>query len=151
MLVKSLLKKKQRSVITAAPETTLAEAMELLISNKIGCLPILDQGKLVGIISDKDIFCKVHETSGNYHRFRVCDVMTTDLVVGLLSDELTYIAGVMDKAQIRHVPIVEAGRLIGLVSQRDIIKWQAKDHEVQNRYLNLYMNSLGSRDLSGSY
>ncbi|MEA3297862.1 MAG: CBS domain-containing protein [candidate division Zixibacteria bacterium] len=148
MLVKALLKNKPREVVTANSSTLIDEAMELLISNKIGCLPVVeDSGKLIGIISDKDIFKKVHETKGDFHSLKVSDIMATDLIIGLPDDEINYIAGVMDKNWIRHVPIVDGERVIGLISLRDIVKEQAKKMEIENRYLDLYMNM--RKDKSG--
>ena len=150
MLVRTLLDQKPRAVITADPTMTMEHAMDLLISNNIGCLPVIKRdGSLVGIISDKDIFRRIHQTRGKYHDLTVEDVMSTDLIVGLPSDEIAYIAGIMDKNWIRHVPIVEGEEIVGLVSQRDIVKFEASSHEIENRYLNLYMDSLHRRDKSG--
>jgi CBS domain-containing protein len=150
MRVRNLLSEKPRDVITATPATTVDEAMEMLIRHNIGCLPVVDEtGKLVGIVSDKDIFKKVHETKGNYHSLTVNDIMTAELVIGLLDDELTEVAGIMDEKWIRHVPILDGEQIVGIISQRDIISTQAKHMEFENRYLNLYMDSLHRRDKSG--
>jgi CBS domain-containing protein len=150
MLVKHILENKPRDVITAAPATSLEAAMDLLISNNIGCLPVVaENNQLVGILSDKDIFRKLHESKGEYSTLSVGDVMSTQVIVGVPDDDLTYIAGIMDKNWIRHVPILEGEKIIGIVSQRDIIKTQAKHHEAENRYLNLYMDMLHRRDKSG--
>ncbi|MEW6411448.1 MAG: CBS domain-containing protein [Candidatus Zixiibacteriota bacterium] len=147
MLVKALLESKPKEVITATPTTTLEEAMDLLIKNKIGCLPIVDDaGKLIGIVSDKDIFEKIHETKGQYHELRLEHLMQTELIVGLLDDDLSYIAGIMDKNWIRHVPIVDGDHVIGMVSQRDIHRTFVRNKEVENRYL---MDMLEKRDKSG--
>jgi CBS domain-containing protein len=148
MRVATLLERKSKAIVTAIPSTSIDEAMDLLISNKIGCLPVVDDsGKLIGIISDKDIFKRIHQTKGNYHSLKVEDVMVTDLIVGLPDDDIAYIAGVMDKNWIRHVPIVEGKRVVGLISLRDIIKEQAKNIEIENRYLDLYLGM--RRDKSG--
>ena len=150
MLVKTLLEQKPRQVFTATPTMSVENAMDLLISNNIGCLPVVTKdGTLVGIISDKDIFRRIHQTRGHYHDLTVEDVMSTDLIVGLPSDEVAYIAGIMDKNWIRHVPIVDGASVIGLISQRDVVKYEAKSHKIENRYLNLYMDSLHRRDKSG--
>jgi CBS domain-containing protein len=152
MLVKTLLANKPREIITTSKKTSVDAAMDLMISNNIGCLPVVDeQGKLIGIVSDKDIFRKIHDTKGQYHDLTVADIMTDALIVGLPDDELAYIAGVMDKNWIRHVPILDGEKLIGLVSQRDIIRTQAEHHEIENRYLNLYIDGLHSRDKSADY
>jgi CBS domain-containing protein len=150
MLVSTLLESKSKEVITAKSTTTIDEAMELLIKHKISCLPILeDDGKLIGIISDKDIFKKVHETKGNYHSLKVRDVMSTDLIVGLPTDNLEYIAGIMDKNWIRHIPIVEGDNMVGLVSEGDIIKTMTQNQEIENRYLKMYLEGTHRRDMSG--
>ena len=150
MLVRTLLEQKPRQVVTAHPKMSVENAMDLLISHNIGCLPIIDrENNLVGIVSDKDIFRRIHQTRGQYHSLTIEDVMSTDLIVGLPDDDLSYIAGIMDKNWIRHVPIVDGEQIIGLVSQRDIIKTESAHREIENRYLNLYMDSLHRRDKSG--
>ena len=152
MLVKTLLADKPREIITTSRKMSVDAAMDLLITNNIGCLPVVDDdGKLVGIVSDKDIFRKIHQTKGQYHSLTVGDIMTDALIVGLPDDELVYIAGIMDKNWIRHVPILDGEKLVGLISQRDIIRTQAEHHEIENRYLNLYVEGLHSRDKSADY
>ncbi|MCK4632714.1 MAG: CBS domain-containing protein [candidate division Zixibacteria bacterium] len=147
MTVKKIMAIKPEEVITTKAETSIDEAMDLLISNKIGCLPVVeDDGKLIGIVSDHDIFARIHATKGNYHSLKVADLMITNLIVGLPDDDLEYIAGVMKKNWIRHVPIVKGDHVIGIISQRDIIKSQAKRAEVENRYL---MDMLQGGDRSG--
>ena len=150
MLVRTLLEQKPRQVVTAHPTMSVENAMDLLISHNIGCLPIIDREEnLVGIVSDKDIFRRIHQTRGQYHALTVEDVMSTDLIVGLPDDDVSYIAGIMDKNWIRHVPIVDGEQIVGLISQRDIIKTESAHREIENRYLNLYMESLHRRDKSG--
>ncbi len=152
MLVKNLLESKPKEIVSAAPDTSVEEAMDVLIQKNIGCLPVLDdEGELVGIVSDKDIFRKIHETRGEYHALKVADVMSTNLIVGLPEDDITYIAGIMRKNWIRHVPIVEEGEVIGLVSLRDILKTTSKTTDLENRYLKMYMDGLHSRDRSADY
>jgi len=149
MLVKALLESKPRRLITASPSTSIDEAMDLLISNSISSLPILEGDKLTGIITDQDIFKRIHQTKGEYHSLKVQDVMTVDLIVGLLDDEISYIVGLMGKNWIRHIPIIEGEKLIGLVSQRDIVKKQTENIEVENRYLKMYTEGMHRRDQSG--
>ena len=149
MLVRNLLEQKARDVVVAKPHHTIDKAMDLLITHNIGCLPVTDESdQLIGIISDKDIFHRIHQTKGEYHHLKVSDLMSTELIVGLPDDELEYIAGIMDKNWIRHVPIVEEEKIVGLVSQRDIIKVTASHTALENRYLNLYLEGLHHRDRS---
>lgn len=152
MLVKNLLDSKPKQIIAVKPEVSVDEAMDLLIRNNIGCLPVIDKaGELVGIVSDKDIFKRLHETKGQYQNLSVKDVMSTNLIVGLPDDDIMYIAGIMKKNWIRHVPIVEEGNVVGLVSLRDILKTVTKTTDIENRYLKMYMDGLHSRDRSADY
>ena len=121
--------------------------LEQKLKNQIGCLPVVNaDSKLIGIISDKDIFEKVHQTKGQYQDLKVEDLMKTELIVGLLDDDIDYIAGIMEKNYIRHVPIVDGDHVIGMVSLRDIHKTYVKNKEIENRYL---MDMLEKRDKSG--
>jgi len=141
MLVKDLLKKKEREVITIEPSVKILEAMGKLIDDKISCLLVMDSAdKLTGIVSDKDIFHTVYKDRENFHEYTVSDIMTTDLIIGLLDDDINYIAGIMTQNRVRHVPILEKDKLVGLISIGDIIKAQMKYMQIENRYLKLYID-----------
>ena len=141
MLVKDLIKKHPKKIITADRDTNVLTAMQLLIENKISCLPVIEENdRLVGLISDKDIFTAVFSHQDSFATFKVADMMTTDLIVGVESDDINYIAGLMTNNRIRHIPIVDHDRLIGLISVGDVVKVQMTSMEVENRYLKLYIN-----------
>lgn len=140
MKVKEFIEKNPKKVITATPNTLIQHAMTRLIENAISCLPVEgSQGELLGIISDKDIFRAAHKNPGDFIDAKVSELMTTDLIVGVPDDEFDYIAGVMTQNRIRHVPIVERKRLIGLISVGDVVKSQLKSIEIENRYLRKYI------------
>ena len=149
MLVKNILEQKDRDTVTAEPGMSVEKAMEALITNNISCLPVVENGTLVGIISDKDIFKKIFEATGDYKKLNVKDIMTENPLVGVPDDELEYVAGVMDQNWIRHIPIVQGDKVVGIVSQRDVIHFLHHNATLENRYLNLYMESLHRRDKSG--
>lgn len=152
MLVKNALKQLDKPIITASSQMTIEEAMDLLITNKIGCLPVLDQNnQIVGILSDKDIFHKIHETKGDYKHLKIADIMTTEVVVGIPEDEINTIANIMDSNWIRHVPIVEDNKMVGMLSIGDVNRAQMEHTKIENRYLKLYSGDLGSRDKSSDY
>lgn len=147
MLVETVLDRKPNQIVSVSPTTPIQEAMGLLITNKIGCLLALDsEDRLVGILSDKDILSRVYETKGDYHSLTVKDLMTTELIVGLPTDDLEYVAKVMEKNAIRHMPIIKDDRSIGVISMRDIVKALLANREVENRYL---VDMLEKRDRSG--
>jgi len=140
MLVCDLLKTKPKELICTRPGVPILEAMELLIRHKISCLPVLDEGGLVvGIISDKDIFRRIFQDYRGFRDLTVRDLMSTNLIIGLPDDEISYIAAIMTNNRIRHVPILEGESLIGLLSVGDIVKTQMEDVRIENRYLWQYI------------
>jgi CBS domain-containing protein len=141
MLVRDQLKANPKRLVTARPATEILEAMQLLIEHRISCLLVTDAaGQLAGIVSDKDIFTVCYEKHCDFTSLTIGDLMTTNLIVGVETDELSYIAGLMTNNRIRHVPIVEEDRLIGLISIGDVVKAQMANMEVENRYLKQYIN-----------
>jgi CBS domain-containing protein len=152
MTVKQLLGRDDRTIITIPEDKTLDEAMGIMIEHGISCLPVLDnENELLGLVSDRDIFRKIFQVKGDYLGIKVKDVMSTKIIVGLLEDEVDYIQGVMDQNWIRHLPIMDGEQIVGIVSQRDIIHYKAKNAEFENRYLNFYMEGLHRRDKSGDF
>jgi len=141
MLVRDILKLKNGETKTIGPEQKVKEAMSLLLENKISCLPVVSpEGELMGIVSDKDIFRKAYQSPEQFLECAIKEIMTARLIVGLESDEIGYIGGIMTKNRIRHVPIVEQDRLIGLVSVGDVVKSQIENMEIENRYLKQYID-----------
>lgn len=141
MLVRDLLRANPKDLVCVRENTEILEAMKLLIKHKISCLLITDgEGHLTGIVSDKDIFKVCYEKHCDFTEIHVADIMTTEVIVGFQSDDLSYIAGLMTNNRIRHVPVVEGEKLVGLVSIGDAVKAQMADMEAHNRYLKQYID-----------
>jgi CBS domain-containing protein len=108
-------------VITIGPEATLAEAIRVLLDQKISGMPVVDAaGRLVGIISEKDMLNFAF--SGNLALTKVEEAMTREIVSFPPEAEITEIALSIGQLHFRRVPIVEAGKLVGIISRRDIIR-----------------------------
>lgn len=141
MLVQEILQGKPRAIVTSDPSMSIRRAMELLLQHHISCLPILSEKReLVGIVSDKDIFKLVFENPQAAFSATVGTIMTTNLLVGLPTDDLGYIAAIMTNNRVRHVPIMDGNQLIGLLSVGDIVKTQMAHYETENRYLRQYID-----------
>ncbi len=141
MKVRDVLKGKDPLTITIHPEKSLRSAMGLMIDNQIGALPVMcDDGGLVGIVTERDLFRYCYHNKGLDAAATVADTMTQELIVGVPDDNLDYIARIITKNRIRHVPIVEEERLVGIVSIGDVIKARLEDVSVTNRYLMEYIS-----------
>lgn len=141
MLVKELMKAREKDLITANLSTTVTQAMALLIDNKISCLPVVDDNnRLHGIISDKDIFKTIHENQTDFMAVSIKDIMTSNVIVGVEDDDIEYISNIMTNNRIRHVPVVQGDHLIYLISIGDVVKVNQKEMEIENRYLKQYID-----------
>jgi CBS domain-containing protein len=149
MLLKNIMQKKHKKVIFGRPSTPINEVMDLLIENNIGCLPILgEDDSLTGIVSERDVLSRVNSAKGEYINLTAGDIMTTELIMGSPDENLSDIAGIMEKHKIRHLPIVEDKKVIGLISLWEIYKTRLDNMVVENRQLT---HMLHSRDKTGEY
>ena len=138
MKIRDFLKIKGRSVVTITPNETVAAAIQILVENDIGALPVCnDKGALLGIISERDILGVCRQRSDAIGIIKVQDVMTKYVAVGIPEDDLDYAAGIMKQKRIRHLPIVVGQKLEGIVSIRDIIDMQLEETKAQIRYIGL--------------
>ncbi|MBI2553185.1 MAG: CBS domain-containing protein [Candidatus Rokubacteria bacterium] len=124
MNIASLLAATSRPPITIRPEQSIREAVALLSRHNIGALVVVNAANApVGIISERDI---VREAARNEQVFTrpVSEIMTRDVITGLPEDDLLSVANLMTEKRIRHVPVVDKGKLIGIVSIGDVVKAQ---------------------------
>jgi CBS domain-containing protein len=124
MNVKSILATKGRNVVTIEPERTIKAAVDLLAQYNIGALVVVDADEqLIGILSERDITRRAAEWDDILTRL-VQMVMTRNVITGMPQDDLHSVANVMTEKRIRHLPILDHGKLVGIVSIGDVVKMQ---------------------------
>lgn len=124
MNIESLLASKGPRVITIAPQATIRQALGLLAEHNIGALVVVDAGGApVGILSERDI---VRTAARNERVFveTVDRLMTREVVVATPRDDLVSVGNTLTEKRIRHLPVVDQGRLVGIVSIGDVLKAQ---------------------------
>ena len=141
MHVSTILKTKGSSVFTISPEATLADAAKTMVEDKCGSLVVLQDGDVVGIITERDILRACANEPQHLSEISVADHMTRKVIVGAPSDELNEIMGLMTEERIRHLPILEDGKLAGIISIGDVVKAQFGQLSVENQYLKHYIQS----------
>lgn len=115
-----------KDVITIGPEQTVMEACVLMKQYDIGALPVLENRKLVGIFTERDLLVKVAGDRKNYEQVLIKDVMTRQLLTGTPASDYEEIYRIMREKKIRHLPIVENGALVGILSTRDLFKFHTQ-------------------------
>jgi len=122
MKVRLILAKKGMNVITITPDKAIRQAIALLAEKNIGALVVVDAGhQPVGILSERDIIRQA-AMDENLFSLKVADLMTEQLITGMPNDDAFSIAHTMTENRFRHMPILEDGKLVGIVSLGDIMK-----------------------------
>ncbi len=123
MLVSHILREKGRDVLAIGPEATLAEAARVLTRNRIGALIVRDgRGALAGIVSERDIVRAIAEAGIAALALTVADRMTREVATCAETDTIAEIMETMTRCRFRHMPVLEKGEVVGIVSIGDVVK-----------------------------
>jgi CBS domain-containing protein len=121
MQISNILATKGGTVVTLKPDQTIREAIALLVERRIGALIVVEAGKVVGLLSERDI---IRAAAGNEALFGqpVSSIMTKDVIVAHPGDDLHAVEKTMTVKRFRHLPIMDRGELVGIVSIGDVVK-----------------------------
>lgn len=142
MKIRDILRTKGHNVVTVAPSQTVLAAMRILVQHNIGSVVVVDGDEIAGILTERDVLRLGANDPQKLTTSRVGDVMTKDLVIGVPDDDLEYVMGVMSRNRIRHLPVLEDERLVGILSIGDVVNASRKNAETENRYLKDYIQGM---------
>ncbi len=135
-----LLKKRDTSLFHVAPEVMVFDGLKLLASHGVGAMVVLEQGALVGIFSERDYTRKVALQGKNSKETPISEIMTRH-VISVPPHAGTHVCmSLMSTNKIRHLPVVEGSKVIGLISIRDIMDDIIADHEQTITHLQTYIS-----------
>lgn len=120
--IKQLLDEKGSDIWWIGPQETVFQAIKEMAQKEIGALVVLDQGKLVGIISERDYARKVILKDKASHDTNVDEIMTSPVVCGRLDQTVDECMALITDKRVRHLPIIEQERVIGVISIGDLVK-----------------------------
>jgi CBS domain-containing protein len=141
MNIQDFLKIEGRGIITIGPKDTISRAIQKLIDNKIGALPVSsDEGMLIGIVSERDLLKECLTRGSAISKTKIQDVMNKNVVVATPDEDLEYATSVMKQKGIRHLPVVVGKKIEGIISMRDIVNIRLQDAEAEVRYGGLLRN-----------
>jgi CBS domain-containing protein len=144
MKIRDLLNEKGYDVVTVPPSFPIQDAMRLLVEHNIGSVVVAQDKSVEGILTERDILRLAAQGSASMGSLKVEDVMTRDVVVALLDDNLDYVMEIMTKNRIRHLPIVDQGWMQGILSIGDVVNALRKKVEVENNYMRDYIRGVFS-------
>ena len=140
MFVSDILKAKGGSIVSVTSEQPVNEALALLAKHRIGAVLVVDPGGgIAGILSERDLVRAMHRIGKAVFDKRVGDLMTTPVVTCSPKDPVGSIEGMMTAQRFRHVPVMQDGKLIGLVSIGDVVKARIEEAEAEVDALRRYI------------
>jgi len=144
MTLRTILHTKGNEVFTTVPHATLEFAIRAMVQHNCGSLVVCnadDDQQMVGIVTERDILRALASRQQTLSQITVAEVMTCNVVTGTACSMIPEIMGLMTDHRIRHLPILEEGRLVGIISIGDVVKAQHDELTAENHYLKEYIQS----------
>jgi CBS domain-containing protein len=139
--VRQLLEGKTPGVFAIGPESPVLDAIRLMAEKRIGALLVMEAGALAGIVSERDYARMVVLQGRSSRETPVRDIMTADVVSVRLDDSVERCMGLVTDRRIRHLPVLENGHVVGVVSIGDLVKAVIEDQQVELDQLQRYIAS----------
>jgi CBS domain-containing protein len=140
MKVKDILAVKGSRVVTIVENTSVFEAMLVFSANRIGSLLVVDKDEnILGIICARDVLMATLNHLEDIKTITIDKIMTTNLIVARKDDDLDYVRAVMTENRIRHLPIIDNKKVIGLISMGDVVNAQVTEKDVELTYYREYI------------
>ncbi len=141
MLIGQILAGKGRDVVTMRPDATIPEVAKLLKAKRIGAVVVTEaDGGLCGIISERDLARGLADHGADLLRMHVSDLMTREVSTCAPDDGIDRLMQQMTEGRFRHLPVVEDGRMIGIISIGDVVKHRLQELEHEAHMLHDYIS-----------
>ena len=141
MTVRAILDIKGHQVESVEPQTTLADAAKLLADRKIGAVLVMSGSRMEGILSERDIVRSLGERGAAVLTEPVSGVMTRRVVSCRPADTVASIMETMTTGKSRHLPVIDGGLVVGLISIGDVVKWRVQEYEAEQEALRQYIKT----------
>ena len=141
MTVRAILSGKGGDVKSISPESTVADAVKLLATHRIGAVPVTDSTGVLGIFSERDVIYGLNREGASALDKKVGDVMTAPALTVEMDAPVMSALSMMSRRRIRHLPVVEAGVMVGFVSIGDLVKYRIDRIESEAAALREYIAS----------
>ncbi len=139
--VSELLKNRGSTVYQVSPSVSVFEALQLLADYGVGALTVMENGKMVGVMSERDYTRKVALQGKNSKETKVADIMTREVITVTPSTEANACMVLMSQKKIRHLPVLDGTEVVGLISIRDLMDDIIADQQQTISQLTNYISS----------
>ncbi len=139
--ISELLKKREATVYSLKPQDSVFEALRRLADHDVGAMMVIDGGRLVGVFSERDYTRKIALAGKSSKDTAVKDIMTANVFTVSPQTRTKDCLALMSQKKIRHLPVVDDGKVLGMISIRDIMNDIIADHELTISFLQHYIAS----------
>ncbi len=142
MSVAAILRDKGNTIVSVLPETPLMEIVATIASRRIGAVLVRSEpGELVGIVSERDVVKALAAKGSGLDALAARDVMTPDVTTVTPQTSINDAMELMDKGYFRHLPVLDQGALVGIISVRDVVRARIDKHVEEAESMISYINS----------
>ncbi|HEY8332525.1 MAG TPA: CBS domain-containing protein [Tardiphaga sp.] len=141
MTVRAILDTKGHQIISVTPDAKLAAAVKLLSERRIGAVLVMADQHIDGILSERDIVRVIGERGAAALDEPIHRVMTHKVISCKPSDTVAAIMEMMTSGKFRHLPVLEDGKIVGLISIGDVVKWRVREYEAEQEALRDYIKT----------
>lgn len=141
--VSKVLDKKGTDILSVSPDTPVFETIEKMAERSAGTALVLEDGGLVGLISERDFIRKIYLQNKCGQDVTAKEIMSTSLTTVTSDEPLENCLATMTAKRIRHLPVVEEGKVTGIVSIGDIVKHMLEEKDFENKNLQSYISGPG--------
>ncbi len=139
MRIADVLRNKGASVATITPETSVSGLLTELSVHNIGAMVVVSTDGVIGIVSERDVVRALQQRGADLLRQPVSEIMTTFVATCTPTDTVDSLSALMTTKRVRHIPVIEDGRLTGIVSIGDVVKTRMEELEAQQEQLQAYI------------
>ena len=141
MTIQSILADKGRDVATIGPDERVSQAVAILGKKRIGALPVVENGRVLGVISERDVIYCLRDHGAESLSWPVSRVMTSPAITAEPGTSVLTALAMMTQRRIRHLPVISDGELIGIVSIGDLVKHRIERIEEEAEAMRAYIQS----------
>jgi CBS domain-containing protein len=139
MRIADVLRNKGATVATVSPETTVNDLLAGLAEHNIGAMVVIGDDGLQGIVSERDVVRQLFEHGAGILGGPVSAIMTALVATCGIEDTVDHLTALMTQNRVRHIPVVEAGQLVGIVSIGDVVKTRMEELTLEQEQLQAYI------------
>jgi len=146
LIIRDILNMKGGVIFSVAPDCKVSDAVSVMVKNDIGSLVVMDDGRMTGMLTFREVLQALDAQGGNLADLRVKKVMATDPICGNPDETIDHLREVMTTNHIRYLPVKDAERLLGVISFHDVAKSVIKETSFENRLLKRYIKNWPEAD-----